>query len=83
MASGPRGTSGTDGTKDTTITEKTARRGIVNMLKVKRARTKGIIQTVTKKFKLTLDSANFIIVENHIYKMDITNFLYHLSFINV
>lgn len=43
MASGSHGTSGTN---DTSVTEKSSRRGIVNMLKVKKARTKGIVQKV-------------------------------------
>ncbi|XP_074367296.1 uncharacterized protein LOC141707824 isoform X1 [Apium graveolens] len=47
MTSESRGISGTDGSKDPTISEKTrTRRGIVNMLKVKKARTKGIMQKV-------------------------------------
>ncbi|KAL6558723.1 hypothetical protein OROMI_019073 [Orobanche minor] len=33
MASGSHGTSGTAGTNDSTMTEKSAKRGIVNMLK--------------------------------------------------
>ncbi|KAL6518120.1 hypothetical protein OROMI_033821 [Orobanche minor] len=41
MASGSHGTRGTDGLNDTTVIEKSSRRGIVNMLKVKKARTKG------------------------------------------
>ncbi|XP_074333377.1 uncharacterized protein LOC141671142 [Apium graveolens] len=47
MTSESHGTSGTDGSKDPTISGKTrVRRGIVNMLKVKKARTKGIMQKV-------------------------------------
>ncbi|KAK1370775.1 hypothetical protein POM88_036867 [Heracleum sosnowskyi] len=47
MTSGSCGTSGTDGSKDVNVTEeRCARRGIVNMLKVKKARNKGIVQTV-------------------------------------
>ncbi|KAK1366426.1 hypothetical protein POM88_041987 [Heracleum sosnowskyi] len=39
--------SGTDGSKDVNVTEeRSARRGIVNMLKVKKARNKSIVQTV-------------------------------------
>lgn len=46
MASRSRRTTDTDGTNDTTVTQKSNRRGIVNMLKVKNARSKGIIQKV-------------------------------------
>ncbi|KAK1387184.1 hypothetical protein POM88_015362 [Heracleum sosnowskyi] len=47
MTSGSCGTSDTDGSKDVNVTEeRSARRGIVNMLKVKKARNKGIVQTV-------------------------------------
>ncbi|KAK1400833.1 hypothetical protein POM88_000447 [Heracleum sosnowskyi] len=40
------GSNGTAGTNDTSVTEKSSRRGIVNMLKVKRARNKGVVQKV-------------------------------------
>lgn len=46
MTSGSRRSRGTDGTNDTGVTQKSARRGIVNMKKVKKARTKGVVQTV-------------------------------------
>lgn len=46
MTSGSRPSRGTDGTNDTGVTQKSARRGIVNMKKVKKARTKGVVQTV-------------------------------------
>ncbi|KAK1371318.1 hypothetical protein POM88_037410 [Heracleum sosnowskyi] len=41
------GTDGTDGTDESGGTQKSRKRGIVNMLKVKRARNKGIVPMVT------------------------------------
>ncbi|KAL8089651.1 hypothetical protein AgCh_039222 [Apium graveolens] len=46
MTSGSNGTSETNGTNGSGITEKISKRGIVNMLKVKKVRTKGIVQKV-------------------------------------
>lgn len=46
MDSPSKNTSGTDGTDETGVTEKSRKRGIVNMLKVKRARSNGLVQTV-------------------------------------
>lgn len=41
-------TEGTGDSNDSGVIERTRRRGIVNMLKVKKARTKGIVQKVIK-----------------------------------
>ncbi|KAK1384152.1 hypothetical protein POM88_021887 [Heracleum sosnowskyi] len=46
MTSSSHNPSGTNGTKDSGVTQKSSRRGIVNMLKVKKARTKRILQKV-------------------------------------
>lgn len=48
-----RGTNATDGTNDTSVTQRSSRRGIVNMLKVKKARTKGVVQKVIKVKTMT------------------------------
>ena len=57
MTSESHGTSGTDGSKDPGDTEKRlGKRGIVNMLKVKKAKTKDIIQKVIKKGIITTDN---------------------------
>ncbi|KAL6524276.1 hypothetical protein OROGR_016710 [Orobanche gracilis] len=46
MTGGSHDTTGTSGTNGTSVTDKSAKRGVVNMLKVKKARTKGIVQKV-------------------------------------
>ncbi|XP_074372531.1 uncharacterized protein LOC141713140 [Apium graveolens] len=46
MTSRSNGTSDTNGTNGSGIMEKSSKRGIVNMLKVKKARTKGMVQKV-------------------------------------
>lgn len=46
MTFGSGATNGSDGTNDTSVTKKSSRRGIVNMLKAKKARTKGVMQKV-------------------------------------
>ncbi|KAL8157278.1 hypothetical protein AgCh_002110 [Apium graveolens] len=46
MTSGSNGTSDTNGTNGSGIMEKSSKRGIVNMLKVKKAGTKGMVQKV-------------------------------------
>ncbi|KAL6570262.1 hypothetical protein OROMI_014776 [Orobanche minor] len=46
MTGGSHDTTGTIGTNGTSVTDKSAKRGVVNMLKVKKARTKGIVQKV-------------------------------------
>ncbi|KAL6579888.1 hypothetical protein OROMI_007912 [Orobanche minor] len=46
MTGGSHDTTGTSGTNGTSVTDKNAKRGVVNMLKVKKARTKGIVQKV-------------------------------------
>ncbi|KAL6508939.1 hypothetical protein OROHE_021498 [Orobanche hederae] len=46
MTGGSHDTTGTSGTNGTSVTDKSSKRGVVNMLKVKKARTKGIVQKV-------------------------------------
>ncbi|KAL6531450.1 hypothetical protein OROMI_027813 [Orobanche minor] len=46
MTGGSHDTTGTSGTNGTSVMYKSAKQGVVNMVKVKKAMTKGIVQKV-------------------------------------